>query len=146
MRAAYLWVLVAGWACSDDEGWRVERSGFKDEGSLCVRTGEAGELLVSVIVDGCASGCARVVDSACTVEAENADFVVHSSFTVEEMRGRDVVCTTACVPIVVSCAPMQVASGDYLFHHAGSISAVRLPTDDALLLGAGGSLPELQCY
>jgi hypothetical protein len=145
MRAAHLWVLVAALACSDDDGTRVERSEFNNEGSLCVRTGEEGELIISVVVDGCASGCARVVDSACEVAADNADLVVHSSITVEQRRGAGVVCPDVCVPIGVSCAPMQVASGDYLFHYGGSRSAARLPTDVALLLGGGGSLPELQC-
>lgn len=145
MRAALLWALVTVLACSDDDGERIERSEFNDEGSLCVRTGAAGELLVSVVVDGCASGCARLVESACEIFPDGADLVVHSSITVEERRGRAVICPAACVPISVSCAPMQVPTGDYLFHHAGSISAARLPTDDALLLGGGGSLPELQC-
>lgn len=145
MRAAQLWVLVTVLACSEDDGERIERSEFNDEGVLCVRTGAAGELLASVIVDGCASGCAGIVESACEVVADNADLVVHSSITVEERRGRDVICPDVCVPISVSCAPTQVPPGEYLFHHAGSISAARLPTDDALLLGGGGSLPELQC-
>src|SRR5262245_14322907 len=141
-------VLVAVLACSDDEGARVEleRFEFNDEGALCVRSGAAGELLLSVVVNSCASGCARIVDSACEVSADNADLVVHSSITVEERRGPDVTCTAACVPILVSCAPTQVPSGDYLFHHAGAISPARLPTDGAVLLGAGGSFPELQCY
>jgi hypothetical protein len=145
MRAALLWLLVAVLACSDDDGERIERSEFNDEGSLCVGTGATAELLVSVVVDGCASGCAGIVESRCEVVVDGADLVVHSSITVEERRGRDVICPAACVPISVGCAPMQVPPGDYLFHHAGSISAARLPTDDALLLGGGGSLPELQC-
>jgi hypothetical protein len=144
MRAAHLWILMAVVACSDD-GERVERSEFNDEGSLCVRTGVADELIISVVVDGCASGCARIVESACEVEADNADLVVHSSITVEQRRGPGVVCPGICVPIGVNCAPLQVASGDYLFHYGGSIAAARLPLDGAPLLGGGGSLPDLQC-
>ena len=145
MRAAQVWVLITALACSDDEGARLERSEFNDEGSLCVRTGEAGELLISVVVDGCASGCARIVDSACEVDADGADLFIHSTITVEQRRGPGGVCPDACVPIGVSCAPMQVASGDYLFHYGGNISAARLPNEAALLLGGGGSQPELQC-
>lgn len=145
MRAAHLLALVTVLACSDGDGERVERSEFNDEGSLCVRTGPAGEVILSVAVDGCASGCARVVDSACEVETDSANLVIRSSITVEEIQGPGVDCPTACVPVFVSCAPMQVAPGDYLLHHAGNITAVRLPMDDALLTGGGGSLPELQC-
>jgi hypothetical protein len=85
----------------------VERSEFNDEGALCVSTGMAGELFISVIVDGCASGCARVVDSACEVDVDNAEFTVHSSISVDQRRGAGVVCPDECVRIGVSCTAMQ---------------------------------------
>jgi hypothetical protein len=59
MRAAHIWMLLSVLACSDEEGVRLERSEFADVGALCVRTGMAGELLIHVVVDGCASGCAK---------------------------------------------------------------------------------------
>lgn len=139
MHAARLWGLVTVLACSGEEGARIERFEFNDEGSVCVRTGADGGLVISVVVDDCASGCAKIVDSACEVDADRADLVIHSSIAVEQRVGPEIVCPTGCVPIVVSCAPLQVAPGDYLFHHAGNISAARLPTDDALPLGGGGS-------
>jgi hypothetical protein len=146
MRAAHIWMLLSVLACSDEEGVRLERSEFADVGALCVRTGMAGELLIQVVVDGCASGCAKIVESSCAVDAGSAEFVVHSSITVEERRGPTVICPTVCVPIGVSCASRQVASGEYLFRHGGNISAARLPTDVPLLLGGGGALPELLCH
>ena len=144
MRASHLWVLLSVLACSDEERERVERSELTDEGSLCVRTGVDGELLIRVAVIGCESGCTRVVDSACEVDVDGAEIVVHSAITVEEERGPGLICPTVCVPIGVTCAPMQVSPGDYSFRYGGNVSVARVPTDTPVLLG-GGAAEELGC-
>jgi hypothetical protein len=136
-------MLLTVAACSDEEWERVERSDYADEGSLCVRTGVRNELLISVVVDGCGSGCASIVESACDVDAVDGELVVHSSITVDETLGPP--CSDGCVTIGVSCASMQATPGDYVFRHGGDTSRARLPTDVPLLLGAGGALPELAC-
>jgi hypothetical protein len=138
-------MLLTVLACFDEEGAPVERFDYADEGALCVRTGVGNELLISVVVDGCGSGCASIVESACEVDAVDGELVVHSSITVAERRG-DAVCPTECVTIGVSCASMQAAPGDYVFRHGGDTSRARLPTDVSLLLGGGGaSSPEVAC-
>jgi len=137
MRVSQLWILLAALACSDDERQRWERSEFTDDGSLCVRTGAAGELLIDVVVEGCASGCTRIVDSACEVDADDAEIVVHGSITSEERQGPGLVCPTVCVPIGATCAPVQVSPGEYLFRYGGHASTASLPTDTPFLLGGG---------
>lgn len=145
MRAACLCVLLAGSACADDEPNRIERTELNDEGALCVRTGMAGELLIDVVVDGCASGCARVVEAACEVEVQDDELVVHGFIAVQERRGPDAVCPANCVPIGVSCAATQVSPGDYSFRYGDDTSSARLPIDMPLLLGGSGAGPELGC-
>lgn len=144
MRAAYFLPAFIVLACSDSERRQVERTEFMDTGALCVRSEPDDKVSVSVIVDACASGCARISAATCELVVADTELGLHSSIQVEEQVGPDVSCPSVCVVIGVSCAAMPVSPGEYTIRHGDDVTTIHLPAERPLLLG-GGTQAEVHC-
>src|SRR5688572_29212813 len=116
-RAACLVLLLACSSGTQDEpeegASRFERSEVVNDGVVCLRSAPNGDPSVRVIADGCySSSCTRVVEARCDLERVGAELTVHSSFVLDQQRGKNVPCTTDCTQISADCTTPAFPTGE----------------------------------